>query len=189
MSRILVLYSSNEGQAKKIAGRVADTLTQRGHAVSLEADTPAAFARIPGHDAVVIGAAIRYGHHARGLEQRVKGALPAIEARPNAFFSVSLSAGGPGAKPANVAGYLRDWDERTGWHARRVAAFAGALPYSKYNPFLRLLMRLILKAAGGDTDSSRDYEYTDWQAVERFALEFSGEVDRGSHPTRTGEVQ
>ncbi len=36
-------------------------------------------------------------------------------------------------------------------------------------PFLRLVMRLISGMAGGDTDTSRDYEYTDWQAVERFA--------------------
>ena len=31
------------------------------------------------------------------------------------------------------------------------------------------MMRLIVGAAGGDTDTSRDYEYTDWQAVDRFA--------------------
>jgi len=34
------------------------------------------------------------------------------------------------------------------------------------------MMRIIVRMAGGDTDASRDHEYTDWAAVERFAAEF-----------------
>jgi menaquinone-dependent protoporphyrinogen oxidase len=30
-------------------------------------------------------------------------------------------------------------------------------------------MRAIVGAAGATTDTSRDYEYTDWKAVDRFA--------------------
>ncbi|MDZ7685538.1 MAG: hypothetical protein U5O39_11475 [Gammaproteobacteria bacterium] len=30
-------------------------------------------------------------------------------------------------------------------------------------------MKRIAKQAGGDTDTSRDYEYTGWEQVERFA--------------------
>ncbi len=29
--------------------------------------------------------------------------------------------------------------------------------------------------AGHDTDTSRDYEYTDWEAVDRFAREFAAD--------------
>ena len=32
------------------------------------------------------------------------------------------------------------------------------------------------KAEGGDTDTSRDYEYTEWAAVDRFAVEFVEDV-------------
>jgi menaquinone-dependent protoporphyrinogen oxidase len=42
------------------------------------------------------------------------------------------------------------------------------------------MMRLIAGAAGGDTDTSRDYEYTDWEAVERFAMDFAARL----HPVR-----
>lgn len=174
MSRILVLYSSVDGQAEKIAGRAAAALSRLGHEVTFEnAHAPGAFARIEAHDAVMIGAAIRFGHHSRALEARVKANLAPIVARPNAFFSVSLSAGGPGAKPANAEGYVRDFMARTGWTPKRVAVFAGALCYSRYNPFIRLMMRLIVGAAGGNTDPRRDYEYTDWDAVGRFAGEFA----------------
>jgi menaquinone-dependent protoporphyrinogen oxidase len=37
-------------------------------------------------------------------------------------------------------------------------------------------MRRISRKEGGDTDTSRDYEYTDWAAVDRFAAEFADEV-------------
>ena len=42
-------------------------------------------------------------------------------------------------------------------------------PHTRYNPFLRFMMRLIASATGGSTDTSRDHEYTDWAAVDRFA--------------------
>ena len=38
-------------------------------------------------------------------------------------------------------------------------------------------LRLISRIAGGETDASRDYEYTDWYAVERFARDFARLVE------------
>jgi menaquinone-dependent protoporphyrinogen oxidase len=64
----------------------------------------------------------------------------------------------------------------TGWHPRRVELVAGALPYTRYNFLVRFVMRRISRKEGGDTDTSRDYEYTDWAAVDRFAAEFADEV-------------
>lgn len=34
-------------------------------------------------------------------------------------------------------------------------------------------MRMIVGIAGGETDTTRDYEYTDWDAVERFVDAFA----------------
>jgi menaquinone-dependent protoporphyrinogen oxidase len=56
-----------------------------------------------------------------------------------------------------------------------------ALRYTRYNSLVRLVMRQISKKEGGDTDTSRDYEYTDWGAVDRFAVEFLSEVE-GNRP-------
>jgi menaquinone-dependent protoporphyrinogen oxidase len=174
VSRILVLFRSIDGQTARIAEHIGKTLTRLGHTVTLRSsDGSAVLREIECHDAVILGACIRYGRHSRSLEDKVRAGLAQIAARPNAFFSVCLSAGGPGARPAVAQGYLDDFRARTGWHPRRAASFAGALTYRKYNPFIRLMMRLIVGAAGGETDTSRDYEYTDWTAVERFALEFA----------------
>jgi menaquinone-dependent protoporphyrinogen oxidase len=179
MARVLLLFSTADGQTERIAERLRECLLDLGHRVTLRrAAARGAFDAIAAHDAVLVGGSIRYGRHSRALERGIRKSLGSLEARPNAFFSVCLSAGGPGAKPENVATYLRDFAERTGWQARRTAAFAGALLYRKYNPLIRLLMRLIVGSAGGETDTSRDYEYTDWKAVERLAADFAADLPR-----------
>lgn len=50
-----------------------------------------------------------------------------------------------------------------------IEMIAGALTYSKYPRPLKWLMRRIAEKAGEDTDTSRDYEYTDWEQVKRYA--------------------
>ena len=47
--------------------------------------------------------------------------------------------------------------------------------FPKYRTYFsyRLLMIIFVGLAGGDTDTSRDYEYTDWSAVEAFAERFT----------------
>ena len=174
MSRVLLLYASIDGQAKRIAERVGARLAQAGHdSETRSVDAPGLAQAIANCDGVIVGAAIRYGRHVRGVETRIRGHLAAISGRPNAFFSVSLSGGGPGARPETARRYVETFCETTGWHPQGTAIFGGALRYTKYNVFIRIMMRLIVGIAGGDTDMTRDYEYTDWSAVERFASEFA----------------
>lgn len=177
MARILVLYSSIDGHTKRIAQRIGAVLASEGHVATLRsADAPAAAAEIARSDAVILGAAIRYGHYAPGLDQRVRAYREAIEARPNAFFSVCLTAGGPGARPKAAQRYVDELMATTGWRPGGVAIFAGALRYRHYDPFTRAVIRLIMTITGGDTDTSRNFEYTDWQAVDRFAEGFAARL-------------
>jgi menaquinone-dependent protoporphyrinogen oxidase len=37
-------------------------------------------------------------------------------------------------------------------------------------------MKRIARKEGGPTDTSRDYEYTDWEAVDRFADAFAAKL-------------
>ena len=175
MARVLVLYATVDGHTARVAERVAARLKQAGETVDLRAIAQAP-ASLEAADAVIVGGAIRYGHHPPALERWVRSHRAPLADKPNAFFSVCLSAGGPGAKPLTAQGYLDAFRTRTGWAPRITASFAGALPYSRYGLFTRWMMRFIVGSAGGDTDMSRDYEYTDWQAVERFAAEFAARL-------------
>ena len=50
--------------------------------------------------------------------------------------------------------------------------FGGALAYSRYGRFTRWIIRRIARSKNLGTDTSRDYEYTDWRAVDAFARHF-----------------
>ena len=176
MPRILVLYHSYDGQTERIARRIGDVIGPAGHQVTLQRLDGTEVLDFERFDGVIVGAAIRYGHHERALEKALKRQAGVLAARPNAFFSVCLSAGGPGHKPEAARRYIDEFIKRTGWEPRENASFAGALQYSKYGPIIKILMKMIVGFSGGETDSSRDYEYTDWAAVERFARDFAGRL-------------
>jgi len=174
MSRILILYATTEGHTAKIAQAIAQRLQGAGNTVELHrADNVPAGLDPAAHDSVIIGASIHYGHHPKYLRVLVRRYRATLASRPGAFFSVSLSGGGPGAKPEAARRYLETFLRQTGWRPQQTASFAGALQYSRYGFFKKLMMRLIVGMAGGDTDPTRDYEYTDWYAVERFAEDFA----------------
>jgi len=174
MPRILLLYATTEGQTERIAERIAHTLREKGHSVDmLPADTTQAPVDPAAYDAVMIGASIHYGHHPAYLHELVRRHLRVLAARPCAFFSVSLSAGGPRPKLAAAQRYLDKFMRKTGWRPELTASFAGALKYSVYGPIKRRVMIVFMTLGGGETDTSRDYEYTDWNAVDRFANEYA----------------
>jgi menaquinone-dependent protoporphyrinogen oxidase len=105
--------------------------------------------------------------------RRYKGPLDRARA---AFFSVGLAvASRTSDGRAQTLELVERFVQRTGWRPARIELIAGALPYSKYNFLIRFIMRRISGKEGGDTDTSRDYEYTDWDAVDRFAAEIAPE--------------
>jgi menaquinone-dependent protoporphyrinogen oxidase len=77
---------------------------------------------------------------------------------------------------ADVEKMLKHFYEETGWHPKRVKPVAGALLYKKYSMLIRFVMRRIARRAEAETDTSRDYEYTDWAALDRFVNEFADEI-------------
>lgn len=54
----------------------------------------------------------------------------------------------------------------------------GMMSYSKYNFVIRLVMRWIAKGSGSETDTLRDYEYTDWSRLDQFVNPSSARFDR-----------
>lgn len=50
--------------------------------------------------------------------------------------------------------------------------FAGALRYPRYRWFDKVMIQLIMRMTGGETDTRKEVEYTDWQQVAKFAEDF-----------------
>jgi menaquinone-dependent protoporphyrinogen oxidase len=182
MANILVIHASFNGQSERIAQRIGAELERLGHHATLRpADWPVLHELISESDAVILGGGVRFGRHARMLEHLARREGAAIAARPNAFFSVSMTAAAAQTGHVQAAPLIEGFRRRSRWEPQRVATFAGALRYTAYNPLLRLMMRFIASAAGHATDTRRDHEYTDWQAVERFAGDFASALPQPHH--------
>ena len=183
MARVLIFYATTEGHTARVAERIAKRLQDKGHRVELRrAHSARASLDLAEYGTVIVGAPVHYGRHPGHLRSLLRKHRAALAARPGAFFSVSLSARN---KPQAAQRYLQTFLRQVGWRPRQTATFAGALPYSKYAPWKRLLMIAFVCLAGGDTDTSRDHEYTDWDAVDRFADRATlGRFDLGQTPRR-----
>jgi len=70
-------------------------------------------------------------------------------------------------------GYMEEFTRETGWRPDMVGLFAGVLLYKQYGFIKRHMMKKIVRDKGNpDTDTSRDYVYTDWNDVRHFVEEF-----------------
>jgi menaquinone-dependent protoporphyrinogen oxidase len=52
-------------------------------------------------------------------------------------------------------------------------SFAGALQYREYDFVTRLVMRVLMRRGDHPTDVTEDYDYTDWDDVERFGRAYA----------------
>jgi menaquinone-dependent protoporphyrinogen oxidase len=188
MKPIAVLYATREGHTRRIAERLVEALGSAGYAAELS--NVAKWRKAPpdfrGCAAALLAASVHGGRHEREMVELVKRYRAELERLPTAFISVSLTEAGaedegkPPEHRAHAAAEVKEMIDRfiqeTGWHPDRIKPVAGALPYTRYNPFIRLVMRSIVRRQGGDTDTSRDYEYTNWDELVAFARSFAADV-------------
>jgi len=170
MAKVLILYATSEGHTARIVERIAQGLRDKGHCVaSQRVDASGTMPDLESYQGVIVGAPVHYGRHPGALRALLRKHREALAARGAAFFSVSLSAA---TKPQRARRYVETFLRQVGWQPQHTAAFGGALRYSRYGALKRLVMVAFAALAGHDTDVSRDYEYTDWDAVDRFADAF-----------------
>jgi menaquinone-dependent protoporphyrinogen oxidase len=176
MPRILIIYASTHGHTAKIAARIGAALERDGATVDLHRlDERQAQPAPLDYDAVIAGASIHAGHHQRELVDWAEHHHAGLAMVPSAFFSVCLTAADDTDESrAATRKYIDEFVERTGWTPGRSTTFAGALQYREYEFMTRLLMRLLMRKMHHPTDASQDYDYTDWDAVDRWAHEFAG---------------
>jgi menaquinone-dependent protoporphyrinogen oxidase len=180
----LIVYGTKFGQTGRIADRMADTLIADGNEVTIVHTHDRS---LPGNhtfaefDGVIVGASVISGKHQRAVARFVRANHARLSRLPSAFFSVSGAAGGtrPEDRP-RATGYIADFLAQTSWQPGMTDAFGGAVAYTKYNPFVRWMMKRIAKSEGRPTDTSRDHELTDWAQVDRFVRTFAARI-----PTRT----
>ena len=171
---ILILYATLEGQTKKIAKRIAQELHNKGHQVGIYSSKqlPPDFA-IGSYDAAILGGSIHMGNYPKSLKKFVQQYHNWLNDHPSALFTVCMAINSQRPKSRLEANaYAEKFTTETQWHPTHTATFAGAIKYKKYGILTRYIMRWIAKREGGSTDTSRDHEYTNWDAVVLFTDQF-----------------
>ncbi len=173
MARVLVAFDTIEGQTRKIADYIANRAVRYGHEVRVLDVVELSSGNVPeGFDGAIIGASIHVGRHSRRFVDFVTNRRLWLDGLPVAFFSVSLSAGGNAHEQQEAQEYVNNLLGETGWKPHATTTIAGGLQYRKYGFLKRFMMKKISRDRGRETDTSRDYDYTDWQAVDRFTDAF-----------------
>jgi menaquinone-dependent protoporphyrinogen oxidase len=169
MARVLIVYSTTDGQTTRICDRLRSGLESRGDAVTVRPVEAAAGEDPATFDKIVIGASIRYGKHSRQILDYVGRHAAELASRPSAFFSVNIVARKPAKCHPQTNPYVQKFLRQTGWRPKELDVFAGRLDYPRYGPVDRQMIRLIMWITDGPTDPSAVVEFTDWQRVEAFA--------------------
>jgi menaquinone-dependent protoporphyrinogen oxidase len=181
--KVLVLFASKHGHTARVAARIAAGLEAAG----IDATVHRAHGSVPspvGFDAALLAGSVHAGHHQREILSYAKEHHVALNLRPSAFVSVSLTAADDTEEArATTRDLIDEVLEATGWFPQWSLAVAGALQFSEYDIATRVLMRLIARHHDASTDVHENQEFTDWAALDTFVASFAAAVSR--HPTPT----
>ena len=170
--RVLVLYSTVDGHTREIAERVVTQIESAGITAELELLTPESHVEPNDYDAVVLGASIRYGKHRPEVAAFIAEHVAYLATTPSAFFSVNAVARKPAKQTPETNPYVRKFLGTIRWQPALIGIFAGRIDYPRYSFFDRHMIRLIMWMTKGPTDLAGSFEFTDWEAVDRFGREF-----------------
>jgi menaquinone-dependent protoporphyrinogen oxidase len=187
VANTLLLYSTVYGLSKQICERIQASLARRGVRSEVApltgAADPAAF------DVIVIGASIRHGKHHPAVLDFIRSHRALLESKPSALFSVNLVARKPAKNTPQTNPYLKRLVAQSPWKPALQGVFAGELDYSRYGPVDKHMMRLVMWINKGPTNLDAKVQFTDWDAVERFAGEVAALTARDDAASRTPDAR
>lgn len=180
-----VFFATREGQTAKIAEHIAVDLRAHGMAVDvLNVKQPSVQVDWSDYKVAFVAASVHAEHHEREMIEFVRTHRAHLDEVGAVFISVTMSQAGaedPNAtaerrrtSTADAQRMIDVFIKETGWKPERCLPVAGALMYTRYNFLIRFVMKRISRKQGGPTDTSRDYEFTDWPGLDRFVGEIVG---------------
>jgi menaquinone-dependent protoporphyrinogen oxidase len=172
--RVLIVYASKYGQTQRIAEHIADVMRSAGEEAFVREASDLPRDIVPhAADLVIAAGSVYFGKHAKALERFVIKQRASLAKTRTVFISVSgaaRSVDSMSVAEENAKKFLA----KTGWTPDRIALFAGGEPYTRYGFFTRFIMKKINRERGVTVDTKKDYDFTDWNAVTRFARELVG---------------
>ena len=172
MSSILLVHSTTDGHTVKVSNVIIDELVQAGHNVDQCAVTEVSTDQLDNADTVILGASIRYGKHQKSVYDFVTNNKSLLKTKKTAFFTVNVVARKENKNTPETNPYINKFLDEVEWQPDIKGVFAGKLNYPIYGPLDRFMIRLIMYITKGPTDTSKVYEFTNWESVKQFAQNF-----------------
>jgi menaquinone-dependent protoporphyrinogen oxidase len=174
MKPVLIVYATTDGQTRKIAYFVQETIlntdqqTEIHDATNLPDDLD-----ISNYQAAVLAGSLHEAKHQSSLIHFARQNGVALNHIPSLFISSSLTAiSHDESHTTEAKNCIKDFIDSTGFKPLTTYAVAGALKYTEYNWLKRMVMKSIVQKEGGDIDTSHDFEYTDWPALKSTVTKF-----------------
>ena len=165
MKKILLTYSTVDGHTKTICEKIL-SYSKTSQVDILPIDRSI---NIKDYDTVVIGASIRYGKYRDEIFEFIKENEELLNSKDNAFFSVNVVARKENKNKPETNPYLLKFLNKISWQPKILDVFAGKIDYPKYKFLDKYAIKFIMWINKGPTDTSKVYEFTDWNRVKSFA--------------------
>ncbi len=164
----IFIYSSSNGQSLKIC----ETLNEEKESLVLNIDRLNSV-NLDNFDQIIIGASVKYGDHNKKIYNFVKNNKILLKRKKTVFFSVNATARKSEKNTPNTNPYIIKFLKKTNWKPDHIGVFAGKIDFPNYNFLEKYIIKFIMWITNGPTDTTKTYEFTDWDAVKKFSREIS----------------
>jgi menaquinone-dependent protoporphyrinogen oxidase len=125
------------------------------------------------YDGVIVGAPIHYGNYPQDILDWTWDHFTELTRVRTGLFTLSLSAADRRKKAREADDHMiRKFIQLADFHPHFVASFGDNLPYTQHGFVKRSLLKAFAIRGGCPTDTSRDHDLTDWEAVRQFVSAF-----------------
>ena len=164
--KILIVYSTTEGQTAKIVEFIATRLRFAGDDVTLLDAASAGGLDVTGFDGAILAASVHVGMYQAPLLAFAQAHADWLTRVPSAFLSVSLAAASSDTEEIKSLDTITEgFRAQTGWSNAEIHHVAGAFRFTGYDFFKGWLMRVIAWEKGVKATPGQDLELTDWHAL------------------------
>ena len=168
MNSCLIIFSTTDGHTKKICEHIFNILND-SHKIKIVNLSNAYLEDLSSYDIIIVGASIRYGKHKKELYEFIRKNRRTLEKTETCFFSVNAVARKSEKNSPSTNPYMKKFLKQSGWIPNHTEVFAGEIDYKKYKFFDKNIIRFIMWLTGGPTDTSKKYDFTNWENVKLFA--------------------
>ena len=169
MKKSLITYSTVDGQTKEICKRISNLSNN----TFVEVLPISEVKNIDQYETIVIGASIRYGKYRKEVFKFIDNNIKQIENKDNAFFSVNVVARKEEKSSPETNPYVIKFLNNINWVPKKIGVFAGKIDYPSYKFFDKYAIKFIMWITNGPTDTSKTFEFTDWNKVEEFTKDLN----------------